>query len=233
MMHVTCVEHAIHRDAEKIRSNFQDFNKFISYVKKIFLKSPYRTQMFKTLAPGIPLPPKPVITRWGTWLNAVNYYCENFSYVKKVVLQLNHDDSTTIKEAKELMSKSSLEVNLIYIKYNFGFIPSEIKKLEASGILLSESINKIKQIETTLSLAPNVIGDTILNKLKNVLMTNNGFKVLKNISAILYGENTTSRDGIQEDLTLNDMVHFKVFLHIKTFYLTAVAASCLKILRII
>lgn len=93
------------------------------------------------------------------------------------------------------MSKSSLEANLIYIKSNFGFIPSEIKKLEASGILLSESINKIKQIETALSLAPNVTGETISNKLKNVLMKNNGFKVLINMSAILDGENTTSRDG--------------------------------------
>ncbi|XP_060855950.1 uncharacterized protein LOC132933685 [Metopolophium dirhodum] len=106
------------------------------------------------------------------------------------------------------MSESSLEANLIYIKSNFGFIPSEIKKLEASGVLLSETINTIKKIETTLSLAPNVIGETISNKLNNVLMKNNGFKVLKNISAILDGENT-SRDGIPEDLTLNDMVHFK------------------------
>ena len=44
--------------------------------------------------------------RWGTWLNAVNYYCENFSYVKKVLLELNHDDLATIKEAKEFMSNS-------------------------------------------------------------------------------------------------------------------------------
>jgi len=208
MVHVTCVAHAIHRVAEEIRTNFQDVDKLISCVKKIFLKSPYRTQMFKTLAPGIPLPPEPVITRWGTWLNAVNYYCENFSYVKKVVLELNHDDSTNIKEAKKLMSESSLEANLIYIKSNFGFIPSEIKNLEASGVLLSETINTIKKIETTWSLAPNVIGETISNKLNNVLMKNNGFKVLKNISAILDGENT-SRDGIPEDLTLNDMFHFK------------------------
>lgn len=100
-------------------------------------------------------------------------------------------------------------IRLLYNIYNFGFIPLEIKKLETSGILLSESINKIKQIETTLSLAPNIIGETISNKLKNVLMKNNGFRVLKNISAILNGENTTSRDGIPEDLTLNDMVHFK------------------------
>ncbi|XP_022167725.1 uncharacterized protein LOC111031915 [Myzus persicae] len=51
---------------------------------------------------------------------------------------------------------------------------------------------------------------TISNKLNNVLMKNNGFKVLKNISAILDGENTTRRsDGIPEDQNLNDMVHFK------------------------
>jgi len=40
-------------------------------------------------------------------------------------------------------------------------------------------------------------------------MKNNGFKVLKNISAILDGENTTRRDGIPEDLTINNMVHSK------------------------
>ncbi|KAL4112627.1 hypothetical protein QTP88_016376 [Uroleucon formosanum] len=75
---------------------------------------------------------------------------------------------------------------------------TQVKKLEASGILLSESIHKIKQIETTLALAPNVIGETILNKPKNILMKNNVFNDLKNISAILDGENTTSRDEISE-----------------------------------
>jgi len=40
-------------------------------------------------------------------------------------------------------------------------------------------------------------------------MKNNGFKVLKNISVILDGEETTSRNYILEDLILNDVVHFK------------------------
>jgi hypothetical protein len=148
----------------------------------------------------------------GNLAKCYKLFCENFSYVKKVLLELNHEDSATIKETKELISKSSLEANLIYIKSNFGFIPSEIKKLEASGILLSESINKIKQIETTLSLAPNAMEETISNKLKNVLLKNNGFKVLRNISAILDSENTTSRNGILEELTLNEMVHSCSFL---------------------
>ncbi|VVC34539.1 Ribonuclease H-like domain,Domain of unknown function DUF659 [Cinara cedri] len=100
MVHVTCVAHAIHRVVEEISSNLQDVNKLISCLKKTFLKSPYRTQMFKTLAPGIRLQPEPVITQWGTCLNAVNYYCEHFSYVKKVVIELNRDDLTTTKKTK-------------------------------------------------------------------------------------------------------------------------------------
>lgn len=40
-------------------------------------------------------------------------------------------------------------------------------------------------------------------------MKNNGFKVLKYISTIPDGENTASRDGIPENLILNNMVHFK------------------------
>jgi len=106
----------------------------------MFLKSPYRIQICKALAPNIQLPPEPVITRWGTWLNALNYYCENFSKIKKVLIELSNKDSAVIKEAKELVSKSSLEANLIYIRSNFGFISSEIKILETFGILLSKSI---------------------------------------------------------------------------------------------
>jgi len=42
-------------------------------------------------------------------------------------------------------------------------------------------------------------------------MKNNGFKVLKIYLLLIpiSAENTTSRGGIPEDLTLNDMVHFK------------------------
>lgn len=75
--------YAIHRVAEEIRTNFQDINKLISGIKNVFLKAPYRVQIFKTIAPGIPLPPEPVLTRWETWINAENYYCEHLCDIKK------------------------------------------------------------------------------------------------------------------------------------------------------
>jgi len=70
MVHVTCAAHGLHRTAEEVRGQFSTIDKIISNVKKIFKKSPSRVQIFKTHAPNIPLPPEPVITRWGTWLNA-------------------------------------------------------------------------------------------------------------------------------------------------------------------
>jgi len=70
ILHVTCLAHGLHLTAEEVRKCFPNVDKLISNVKKIFLKSPYRVAFFKNEAPGLPLPPEPIITRWGTWLNA-------------------------------------------------------------------------------------------------------------------------------------------------------------------
>jgi len=50
----------------------------IASIKKVFLKAPSRIQIFRETEPNLPLPPQPIITRWGTWLEAVKYYATNF-----------------------------------------------------------------------------------------------------------------------------------------------------------
>jgi len=42
------------------------------------LKALSRVLFFKTELLDIPLPPQPIITRWGTWLEAAIYYSDNF-----------------------------------------------------------------------------------------------------------------------------------------------------------
>src|SRR5215813_10399136 len=78
MVHVTCLAHAFHRISEEIRTNYPDVDRLVSNVKTFFVKSPYRIDAFKIRSPTLPLPPKPVITRWGIWLNACIYYSDNF-----------------------------------------------------------------------------------------------------------------------------------------------------------
>ncbi|KAE9542367.1 hypothetical protein AGLY_003494 [Aphis glycines] len=75
MKHVSCLAHGLHRVAEEIRKHFPKVDQLISNIKKIFLKYPSRVQYFKEMAPNIPLPPQPVLTRWVTWLKAATYFC--------------------------------------------------------------------------------------------------------------------------------------------------------------
>lgn len=92
MLHVTCIAHAINLLAERIRNLFPQVNKFISATKKIFIKAPSRVALYKAKL-NIPLPPEPVLTRWGTWLKAAVFYanhCENIKKVKYKFYFLNY-----------------------------------------------------------------------------------------------------------------------------------------------
>jgi len=164
MVHITCLAHGLHRVAEQIRINFPEINSLISNIKKVFLKAPYRINLFKNFAPGIPLPPEPIITRWGTWLNAVNYYCEHFLHIKNVILQLDSDDALAIKNAKKLVENPEIEENLIYIKSNFGFLATEITRLETSGMLLLESVCCIEKVKQQIKQALEKTGETVTKK---------------------------------------------------------------------
>ena len=66
--------HALSLVAEVIRNQYEDVNGLISNVKQLFLKAPSRIQVFRKALPDYPLPPEPVLTRWGSWIEATIYY---------------------------------------------------------------------------------------------------------------------------------------------------------------
>jgi len=45
------------------------------------------------MGPTIPLPPQPILTRWGTWLEASVYYCEYFQFIKTVIDGFEENDA--------------------------------------------------------------------------------------------------------------------------------------------
>uniref|UniRef100_A0A2S2QTK9 DUF659 domain-containing protein n=1 Tax=Sipha flava TaxID=143950 RepID=A0A2S2QTK9_9HEMI len=65
LVHVTCIVHGFHRVAEEVRSYFNTVDQLISSVKKVFLKAPSRTRIFKNEVPDISIQPQPISTRWG------------------------------------------------------------------------------------------------------------------------------------------------------------------------
>ena len=115
LIHITCLSHALHNVCESIVSDFSDCNRLISCGKKIFLKSNQRRNEFKVMYKGVPLPPEPVRTRWGSWLRSVEYYSKHYNQFSDFVNSLDSNDSIYIKEAKDVMKNSELSNEFLYI----------------------------------------------------------------------------------------------------------------------
>ncbi|KAJ8963080.1 hypothetical protein NQ318_018544 [Aromia moschata] len=88
-----------------IRNCFPEVDSLISSTKKVFLKSPKRLRAFHTQCPGVSEPPQPIITRWGTWLEAAFYYAKYFTQIKSVLLQFNPKEAAAIKGKSDDISK--------------------------------------------------------------------------------------------------------------------------------
>lgn len=205
MLHVTCLAHGLHRVAEHIRSLYPTVDRLVSNVKKIFLKAPSRVLLFKEMAPEIPLPPQPVLTRWGTWLSAALYYAEHFEKIQEIVACLQDEDSAAVRIVSEIMKKSSLHRNLVYIASNFANIPQTITSLEKRGETLVNNMHVFKKATSCISEAPGDVGKDVKAKCERVVSGNKDLEQMKNIAKVLEGK--IEADCI--DLKIEDIMCFK------------------------
>ncbi|XP_018493637.1 uncharacterized protein LOC108863672 [Galendromus occidentalis] len=89
LIRVTYVAHGLHRVSEQVRSRFPKVDQLMLSMEMVLLKSPSRISLFKAEV-DLPLPPKPIVTRWATWLKAVEYYAEDFQRLKSFVCDNLH-----------------------------------------------------------------------------------------------------------------------------------------------
>nr|CAD7263605.1 unnamed protein product [Timema shepardi] len=163
-LHMTCLAHAVHRVAEDITSRFPNVNAIISTVKKVFLKAPSRILSFKACLPNTPLPPQPVLTRWGTWLHAALYYVDYLGDIQKVVQTFDEEQAVANTEANAALSCSSVSADLAYVKSNFGNLTGAITALEARDLPLVKAVKIIRGIEENLNQASGSVGTAIVDK---------------------------------------------------------------------
>ena len=186
MIHITCIVHGLHRVAEQVRGLFPDVDALISNVKKILVKCNSRVQQFKE-ALDIPLPPQPVITRWGTWIEAAIYYAENFTAVKTFICEkLNSNDAVSICNAQELFRKNNILNDLLCIARNFSALPTSIKKLEEKGQPLHESLHIYSEM-TNLMNNLDVQLEPIREKFTAVYNKNSGLHIMQSVLTKLKG----------------------------------------------
>lgn len=165
-----------------------------------------RVLLFQTIAPGIPLPPQPVLTRWGTWLDAVNYYAEHYGKIMEVIDALDSTDSSAVAAVKSLPSEQLLE-DILFIDSNFKIVSKSITLLESSKLQLSEALNIVDKVSQTVIQNNNsLISEKVKCKLRNIIAKNSAYSQLRIINDVLSGHDKTSEVGV---LKSSDFPFFK------------------------
>ena len=84
MLHVTCLVLATHRAAEEIRVLLPRVDRLIANMKTVLLKAPSSRIASFNENLSLPLPPKPILTRWGRGF-AAEYHAEHFEVLERFV----------------------------------------------------------------------------------------------------------------------------------------------------
>lgn len=186
LVHVSCLAHGLHRVAEEIRGTYALANDVISETKNVFLKAPKRKRLFCETAPGVPLPPQPVVTRWGEWLKAATYYHNHFEQVQAVI-EILEQDAAVINRAQDLWENPNLQNEFDFIHEHYNAITSAITRLEGRGMSLEDSVEIITGVAAEIQRDP-AIPANIKQRMQSVLLNNAGFSTdLMNIFQSLQG----------------------------------------------
>ncbi|KAL3095161.1 hypothetical protein niasHT_025454 [Heterodera trifolii] len=191
LLHVTCLCHALHRVAEKVRDEFAQVDKLISKTKQVFLKAPQRLSVYREMCPGLSIPPRPVLTRWTTWITAVSFYWEHFEALKAVVNSFNSDDAVCIKEC-QLTFNNSVWQDLAYIHSNFGQLATAITKLETQGMTIFDAMDVFAGVHNQMDNVYGEKANEIRKKFADIVAKNHGIEKISQFCQILSGKNTES-----------------------------------------
>lgn len=120
LTHVTCTAHLFHNACLKIKSFFPEVDNLIATVKAATRKNRTRREMFRQRK--IPIPPAPVVVRWGTWLKAALYYATHFTVVREIFSSISGGKLVT--KAKEALADPKVFESLISISGQYQKLES-------------------------------------------------------------------------------------------------------------
>ena len=135
LFHVTCMAHLLHNCAEKVCSHFQQVDNLIAKVKVVTVKNKNRRNKFNEIS----TPPQPVLTRWGTWLNAAEYYAKNLVKVRETVNAFE-GDSILVSNTKVAVIDPNVAKLLAEIHCDYQGLPKMIQKIESSKYTIKEAL---------------------------------------------------------------------------------------------
>ena len=127
-----------------------------------------------------------MLTRWGTWLNAAEYYAKNLVKVREIVNAFE-GDGILVSNAKAAVNDPNVDKLLAEIHRDYQVLPKMIQKIESWKYTLKEAHADISAIDLKEDCAG--IGAYIKKRmLKNCDVENIVNLKQENISLALYAE---------------------------------------------
>lgn len=128
LLHIQCLAHLIHNCAMKIRGYYKNVDTLIAAIKGITHKNKTNSALFENLG----LPPSVIITRWSSWLKAVEYYSTNLPEIRKIVNAIP-DGGILIKNAKDALENTSVHRSLFVIQKSYACLITILENFEHSS----------------------------------------------------------------------------------------------------
>jgi len=138
--------------------------------------------------PSVPLPPEPVLTRWETWIETVNFCADHFDGLKIILQKLEDKNVVSIQKCNNMLNLESVKSDLTFIQSHFFIQVKSIKNLEHSSLTLCDSTQIINNVILAKEKVPGQKGKIIQEKLFYLIEKNVGFQTAKQITAILSGK---------------------------------------------
>jgi len=178
ILHVKCVAYKLHILCEKIRILCPKTYDYLSNFKKFF--KPLKVKNSYKAITKLPLPPKIVKTRWGSFINTSYFHYQNFTKIKKFINNKNLNICNTyITRIKNNINCKAFKKELILIN-KYKFLSSYIKSLENPKI---STLDAYELIEKTKSQTTNKILKQKLNNLFDIQNNNDLYILLEKIKS--------------------------------------------------
>ena len=108
----------------------------ISSVKAATVKNLTRRNLFSDIGPS----PTPIITRWGTWLNAIKDYGLNFQLIKSIINEMS-GEGILVTKCKEAIEDLSLHSDIVTILRCYSEFTTLIDQFKGNYIEIKYVLN--------------------------------------------------------------------------------------------
>ena len=134
LLHVTCLAHLMHNCALKVKSFCKEVDDLIVAVKASAVKNNSRATDFDVYG----RPPQPVVTCWGIWLDAANYYAKKLPQVQEIFNSWN-GEGVIVPKVKNIENEQKLTSQLTEIIQCYNGLRNLILKMENSTYTIQKA----------------------------------------------------------------------------------------------